>query len=86
MELNPNFALAHAFLANALILQGAHQEAVESAEHALRLSPRDRHVGALRVARDGDGPFHRRAVFGVRHLGEKYDREKSGVARGDTPF
>ena len=45
LELNPNFALAHAFLANPLALQGAHQEAVDSAEHALRLSPRDRHVG-----------------------------------------
>jgi TolB-like protein len=45
LELNPNFALAHAFLANALALQGAHQEAVDSAEHALRLSPRDRLVG-----------------------------------------
>jgi adenylate cyclase len=45
LELNPNFALAHARLANALTSQGAHQEAVESAEHALRLSPRDRNVG-----------------------------------------
>jgi tetratricopeptide (TPR) repeat protein len=32
-------------LGNALALQGAHQEAVDSAEHALRLSPRDRLVG-----------------------------------------
>src|SRR5499427_8588142 len=45
LELNPNFALAHAFLAATLSNQGAHQEAVESAEHALRLSPRDRPVG-----------------------------------------
>jgi adenylate cyclase len=45
LELNPNFALAHALLGNALALQGAHQEAVDSAEHALRLSPRDRLVG-----------------------------------------
>jgi len=43
--LNPNFALAHALLGNPLALQGAHQEAVDSAEHALRLSPRDRLVG-----------------------------------------
>jgi TolB-like protein len=46
LELNPNFALALASLANPLALQGAHQEAVDSAEHALRLSPRDRHVGS----------------------------------------
>ena len=45
LELNPNFALAHAYLGPTLALQGAHQEAVDSAEHALRLSPRDRHVG-----------------------------------------
>jgi adenylate cyclase len=45
LDLNPNFALAHALLANTLAQQGAHQEAVDSAEHALRLSPRDRNVG-----------------------------------------
>jgi tetratricopeptide (TPR) repeat protein len=44
LELNPNFALAHAFLSSSLSLQGAYQEAVDSAEHALRLSPRDRNV------------------------------------------
>jgi TolB-like protein len=45
LDLNPNFALAHARLANPLLIQGAYQEAVDSAEHALRLSPRDRPVG-----------------------------------------
>ena len=45
LELNPNFALAHAFLAATLSNEGAYQEAVDSAEHALRLSPRDRPVG-----------------------------------------
>jgi tetratricopeptide (TPR) repeat protein len=45
LELNPNFALAQALLGSALAFQGAHQEAVASAEHALRLSPRDRIVG-----------------------------------------
>jgi adenylate cyclase len=45
LDLNPNFALAHALLGSPLALQGAHQEAVDSAEHALRLSPRDRSVG-----------------------------------------
>jgi TolB-like protein/Tfp pilus assembly protein PilF len=45
LELNPNFALAHAFLANTLANQGASQEAISGAEHALRLSPRDRPVG-----------------------------------------
>ncbi len=45
LDLNPNFALAHARLAASLATQGAHQEAVDSAEHALRQSPRDRSVG-----------------------------------------
>ena len=45
LELNPNFALAHALLGVQVTHQGAHQEAVDSAEHALRLSPRDRSVG-----------------------------------------
>ena len=45
LDLNPNFALAHARLAASLGVQGAHQEAVDRAEHALWLSPRDRNVG-----------------------------------------
>ena len=59
LDLNPNFALAHAFLAwsqssnptfprkstPTLALQRAHEDAVHGAEHALRLSPHDRHVG-----------------------------------------
>jgi adenylate cyclase len=47
LELNPNFAIAHAFLGQPLVNQGANQEAVDSAEHALRLSPRDRSVGTF---------------------------------------
>jgi TolB-like protein len=47
LDLNPNFAVAHAFLAVSLAHQGAHQEAVDSAEHALRLSPRERQVGTF---------------------------------------
>jgi adenylate cyclase len=43
-QLNPNFALAHAWLGLLLYFQGAHQEAIESAEHALRLSSSDRSV------------------------------------------
>jgi TolB-like protein/predicted Zn-dependent protease len=45
LELNPNFALAHALRARPLAIGGAHEEAVKSAEHALRLSPRDPLVG-----------------------------------------
>jgi TolB-like protein/Tfp pilus assembly protein PilF len=41
LELNPNFALAHAVLGHSLALVGGHQEALESAKQALRLSPID---------------------------------------------
>ena len=46
LELNPNFALAHAFIGSPLNIQGAHDEAMRGAEHALRLSPNDRLVAA----------------------------------------
>ncbi len=45
LELNPNFALAHAFIGTPLNIQGAHDEAMKGAKHALRLSPNDRLVG-----------------------------------------
>jgi tetratricopeptide (TPR) repeat protein len=41
LEFNPNFALAHAFLGLPLAGVGAHQEALDSAKQALRLSPKD---------------------------------------------
>jgi TolB-like protein/Flp pilus assembly protein TadD len=46
LELNPNFALAHAFIGTPLNLQGAHDDAMRGAQHALRLSPNDRLVAA----------------------------------------
>jgi adenylate cyclase len=45
LELNPNFALAHALLGSPLALQGGHEEAIKSAGYALRLSPNDPLVG-----------------------------------------
>ena len=46
VEFNPNFALAHAFLATTLAARGVHAEAVNAADHALRLSPGDALVDA----------------------------------------
>jgi len=46
LELNPNFALAHACLCMPLAVQGGHNEALSCAQNALRLSPRDPLVGA----------------------------------------
>jgi adenylate cyclase len=45
LELNPNFALAHALLGASLAARGNHQAAIDGAQHALRLSPSDRSVG-----------------------------------------
>lgn len=45
LELNPNFALAYCLLGCALALQGWHEEAIKSAEYALRLSPSDPLIG-----------------------------------------
>jgi len=45
LELNPNFAPAHALLGASLASRGDHQEAIDSSQQALRLSPNDRSVG-----------------------------------------
>jgi adenylate cyclase len=45
LELNPNFALAHAVLSLALFQKSAFDEAIQSAQRAIRLSPSDRLVG-----------------------------------------
>jgi tetratricopeptide (TPR) repeat protein len=46
LDLNPNLALAYAYLGWPLAIRGADEEALRSAEHALRLSPGDPLVGA----------------------------------------
>jgi adenylate cyclase len=45
LELNPNFALAHAVLSLGLTQKSASDEAIASAQRAMRLSPGDRLVG-----------------------------------------
>jgi adenylate cyclase len=62
LELNPNFALAHACLGLPLAVRGEWEEAVRTAEHALLLSPNDRIVGdraseALAAAHFGAGHY-----------------------------
>ena len=46
LDLNPNFALALAFLGCTRATRGAHEETINAAERALRLSPVDRLVSA----------------------------------------
>jgi adenylate cyclase len=49
LELNPNFALAHAALSLALVQKRAFAPAIDSAERAIRLSPIDRLVSTYAV-------------------------------------
>jgi TolB-like protein/Flp pilus assembly protein TadD len=75
LELNPNFALAHAVLALALLQKGSVAEATESAERAMRLSPHDRLVGiysafATAMSRLGAGRYDE-AIAAARRFIER---------------
>jgi adenylate cyclase len=63
VELNPNFALAHAQLGTPLFHHGLVREAIDTAERALRLSPNDRNV--VRTAS--------LALAGAHFTGGRYD-------------
>jgi cytochrome c-type biogenesis protein CcmH/NrfG len=73
LEFNPNFALALAFLGCPLASRGANEEAIRSAERALRLSPADGLVSAyasfamvfahLAAARYSDGVIWARKLI-----------------------
>jgi TolB-like protein len=82
LELNPNFALAHALLALALAVDGAQAEAAISAEHALRLSPSDRlvefyAVRAMKYARFADKNYGESLAW-ARRLVDKYPEYTAG--------
>jgi adenylate cyclase len=64
LELNPNFALAHACLGLPLAVRGELKEAIRTAEHALLLSPNDRIIGA----RASEAVAH--AYFGAEHYAD----------------
>ena len=73
LELNPNFALAHAMLGASLGAKGLHQEAIERAELAMRLSPNDRGVGmfallALMGGHFGAGRYAECAIWSRRMI------------------
>jgi adenylate cyclase len=82
LELNPNFALAHAVLALALLHKGSFAEATESAERAMRLSPNDRLVGtyaalATAMSRFGAGRYDE-AIAAARRLVERTPEDIRG--------
>jgi TolB-like protein len=76
LELNPNFALAHALLGGALAAKGAYENAMATAEYALRLSPRDWLVDfyasrAIKYAHFGAGNYFESLAW-ARRLTERY--------------
>jgi TolB-like protein/Tfp pilus assembly protein PilF len=82
LDLNPNFALAHALLAVALAVDGSPAEASLSAEHALRLSPSDRLVDfyavrAMKYARFADRNYADSLAW-ARRLVDKYPEYTAG--------
>ncbi|HJU18532.1 MAG TPA: adenylate/guanylate cyclase domain-containing protein [Stellaceae bacterium] len=75
VDLNPNFALALAFLGSPLGARGAAEEAIKSAERALRLSPADGLIGAYASFAIGFAHFSTRryadSIVWVRRIIEK---------------
>ncbi len=76
LELHPNFALAHVFLGISLVNQRAYEEAIKSAEQALRLSPNDRLFSAYASFAKGFAHFagedYANSVRHARDSIEKY--------------
>ncbi len=76
LELNPNFALAHGYLAHLWADLGDYDKALATAKHAFNLSPRDRLVElrariAIAHATFGDGRYAE-AVAWTRQLIERF--------------
>src|SRR5262249_11640482 len=96
LELNPNLALAHAMLGASLSARGLHQEGIERAEHAMRLSPNDRGVGmfallALMGGYFGAGRYEECATWARRmiesnpeHLGGDHYFAATLAAHGEV--
>jgi tetratricopeptide (TPR) repeat protein len=68
LDLNPNFAAAHGYLALALALADRSKEAITHGEQAIRMSPHDPQTGlfnvALAAAQYLEGRFSEAVVFG----------------------
>jgi TolB-like protein/class 3 adenylate cyclase/Flp pilus assembly protein TadD len=68
LDLNPNFAAAHGYLALALALADRSKEAITHGEQAIRMSPHDPQTGlfnvALAAAHYLQGRFNEAVVFG----------------------
>ena len=68
LDLNPNFAAAHGYLALALALADRPKEAITHGEQAIRMSPHDPQTGlfnvALAAAHYMEGRFNEAVVFG----------------------
>jgi adenylate cyclase len=79
LELNPNFALAHAVLSLALVRKRAFDAAIDSAERAIRLSPIDRLVSTYAMFRIALAHFgaerYDEAIMSARKLVERNREE-----------
>jgi adenylate cyclase len=97
LELSPNFAPAYAILALVLAIQGACDEAINSAQHALGLSPNDRNVGLYAWFGSANAQFavgryteaaasaHLAIKKGPGHIGPHTFLTAALVLRGDMP-
>jgi len=87
LELNPNFALAHALLAHVLSLQGAPQEAVDSAEHRAAAEPARPACGTYASLSMANVRFaagrHSECVTWARNMIEKKSRIPPGTFPSD---
>jgi TolB-like protein/Flp pilus assembly protein TadD len=83
LDLNPNFAAAHGYLALALALADRSKEAIAHGEQAIRMSPHDPQTGlfnvALAAAHYLEGRFSEAVIFGRK--GVRLSPQLSGAYR-----
>jgi adenylate cyclase len=76
LDLNPNFAAAHGYLAMALALDGRSEKAIEHAEQAIRMSPNDPQNAIFNVALAGShylaGRYNEAIVCGRKAMQQRF--------------
>ena len=76
LDLNPNFAAAHGYLASALTLDGRSEEAITFGEQAIRMSPHDPQNALFNVALAGAhylaGRYTEAASFGRKAMQQRF--------------
>ena len=76
LDLNPNFAAAHGYLAMALALDGRSEKGIEHAEQAIRMSPNDPQNAIFNVALAGShylaGRYNEAIVCGRKAMQRRF--------------